>query len=161
MQIGTQSATLNDKIKENFKLETIPSQLSYILGASVKTTLSVCLWIGMETLVEKLFFFMKNNKLTVKTKSKIYPVYIGNNILGMTGKLIKKKLVMHGRLHIATDWEDYANHIKELGNNDPSLINLSDEKNFSPRPSWRTKTRYESRGERLDHKIWDLCYGLK
>ena len=76
-------------------------------------------------------------------------------------RLVKKKLVMHGRLHIATDWEDYANHIREVGNNDPSLINLASCNNFSPRPLWRTETRYEFRGKKLDHKVWDLCYGLK
>ena len=76
-------------------------------------------------------------------------------------RLVKKKLVMHGRLHIATDWEDYANHIREVGNNDPSLINLASCINFSPRPLWRTETRYEFRGKKLDHEVWDLCYGLK
>ena len=76
-------------------------------------------------------------------------------------RLVKEKLVTHGRLHIATDWKDYANHIKELGNNDSGLINLTNNNNFSPRPSWRTKTKYESRGEKLDHEVWDLCYGLK
>ena len=76
-------------------------------------------------------------------------------------RLVKKKLVMHGRLHIATDWKDYANHIREVGNNDPSLINLASYNNFSPRPFWRTETRYEFRGKKLDHKVWDLCYGLK
>ena len=35
---------------------------------------------------------MKNFKLTVKTKSKKYPIYFGNNILNITGKLIKKNL---------------------------------------------------------------------
>ncbi len=76
-------------------------------------------------------------------------------------KLIKKKLVMHGRLHIATDWRDYANHIRELGNADLGLINLAGNNNFSPRPLWRTETRYELRGKKLDHEVWDLCYGLK
>ena len=76
-------------------------------------------------------------------------------------KLIKKKLVMHGRLHIATDWKDYANHIRELGNTDLGLINLAGNNNFSPRPLWRTETRYELRGKILDHEVWDLCYGLK
>ena len=73
----------------------------------------------------------------------------------------KNKLVMHGRLHIATDWRDYANHIRELGNGDLGLINLAGNNNFSPRPLWRTETRYELRGKKLDHEVWDLCYGLK
>jgi len=76
-------------------------------------------------------------------------------------KLIKMRLAMYGRLHIATDWEDYANYIRELGNSDPELINLAGKNNFSPRPSWRIETRYECRGKKLDHKVWDICYGLK
>ena len=76
-------------------------------------------------------------------------------------KLLKEKLVAHGRLHIATDWEDYAEYIRELANNDSGLINLAGENNFSPRPLWRTETRYECRGKKLEHKVWDFCYGLK
>ena len=76
-------------------------------------------------------------------------------------KLIKKKLVMHGRLHIATDWEDYANYIMEIGNADSELINLAGHNNYSPRPEWRTETRFEHRGKKLEHNVWDLCYGLR
>ena len=75
-------------------------------------------------------------------------------------KLIKKKLVMHGRLHIATDWEDYANYIMEIGNADSELINLAGYNNYSPRPEWRAETRFEHRGKKLEHNVWDLCYGL-
>ena len=76
-------------------------------------------------------------------------------------KIIKKKLVMHGRLHIATDWEDYANYIMEIGNADSELINLAGYNNYSPRPVWRTETRFEHRGKKLEHNVWDLCYGLR
>ena len=76
-------------------------------------------------------------------------------------KLIKKKLVLHGRLHIATDWENYANYIMEIGNADSELINLAGHNNYSPRPEWRTETRFEHRGKKLEHNVWDLCYGLR
>ena len=76
-------------------------------------------------------------------------------------KLIKKKLVLHGRLHIATDWENYANYIMEIGNADLELINLAGYNNYSPRPEWRTETRFEHRGKKLEHNVWDLCYGLR
>ena len=76
-------------------------------------------------------------------------------------KLIKKKLVLHGRLHIATDWENYANYIMEIGNADLELINLAGHNNYSPRPEWRTETRFEHRGKKLEHNVWDLCYGLR
>ena len=76
-------------------------------------------------------------------------------------KLIKQKLIHCGRLHIATDWEDYAQYIKRLVDNDLELINLAGKNNFAPRPIWRSETRYESRGKKLGHNIWDLCYALK
>lgn len=75
-------------------------------------------------------------------------------------ELIKKKMTGHGRLHIATDWQDYASHIQKLCNPDTQLINLAGNNNTTPRPDWRTKTRYESRGLRLEHDVKDFCYGL-
>ena len=74
--------------------------------------------------------------------------------------LIKRKLSRHGRLYIATDWEDYAEHIQLLFNQDTSFFNLAGSESSSPRPAWRIPTRYESRGLRLDHKVWDFCYSL-
>ena len=76
-------------------------------------------------------------------------------------ELIKRKIAIHGRLHIATDWQDYAKHIQKLCHSDPTLINLSGNKLFSsPRPNWRIRTRYEARGLRLKHNVWDFCYGF-
>jgi tRNA (guanine-N7-)-methyltransferase len=75
--------------------------------------------------------------------------------------LIKKKMTLNGRLHIATDWENYADHIQQLLNEDPELINLAGNNNMAPRPYWRINTRYESRGIRLEHDVWDFCYGLR
>jgi tRNA (guanine-N7-)-methyltransferase len=77
-------------------------------------------------------------------------------------ELIKRKITAHGRLHIATDWQDYANHIQKLCDPDPELINLSGNKmHSSPRPNWRIRTRYEARGLKLKHNVWDFCYGFK
>ena len=81
---------------------------------------------------------------------------INNRLL----ELIKKKMTANGRLHIATDWKDYARHIQNLCNSDPGLLNLVGNNQSAPRPNWRTKTRYESRGLRLEHKVWDFCYAL-
>lgn len=75
-------------------------------------------------------------------------------------ELIKKRITVQGRLHIATDWKDYAKHIQQLCNSDPELINLAGNSHSAPRPNWRTKTRYETRGLRLEHNVWDFCYGL-
>lgn len=74
--------------------------------------------------------------------------------------LIKQKLGWHGRLHIATDWSAYAEHINKVCDKESGLINLAGNNLFSPRPNWRINTRYESRGLRLNHKVWDFCFGL-
>jgi tRNA (guanine-N7-)-methyltransferase len=74
--------------------------------------------------------------------------------------LIKQNIKLDGRLHIATDWEDYANHIQLLCDDDPDLINLAGNNNAAPRPDWRIKTRFELRGLRLGHKVWDFCYAI-
>jgi tRNA (guanine-N7-)-methyltransferase len=81
---------------------------------------------------------------------------INNSLL----TLIKQKLTTNGRLHIATDWENYAERIQELCNNDLQLLNLAGNSYSAPRPEWRVKTRYETRGIKLDHKVWDFCYAL-
>ena len=74
--------------------------------------------------------------------------------------LIKIKLAWHGRLHIATDWQNYAEHISELCDADKDLVNLAGPGQYAPRPRWRSKTRYEMRGERLQHEVRDFCYAL-
>ena len=72
--------------------------------------------------------------------------------------LIKKNMLHYGRLHIATDWKDYAEHIETLFKTESGFENLVGKQTFSPRPTWRIQTRYESRGLRLEHKVWDFCY---
>ncbi len=75
-------------------------------------------------------------------------------------KLIKQKLTWNGRIHIATDWSDYAWHIAEICNGDNDLINLAGKNSFAPRPVWRPDTRYEERGKKLKHDVWNFCFGL-
>ena len=75
-------------------------------------------------------------------------------------ELLKKKLTLNGRLHIATDWENYAEHIQELCNQDDELLSLNSSDKSAPRPDWRVQTRYETRGLRLEHKVWDFCFAL-
>ena len=74
--------------------------------------------------------------------------------------ILKHKLCLHGRIHIATDWHDYAEHISSICNNDNDLVNLAGEHHHAPRPDWRINTRYEKRGQRLQHDIYDFCFGL-
>ena len=75
-------------------------------------------------------------------------------------KLLIPKLKSHARIFLATDWEDLAEHMLAVcdGNND--LRNLAGEGHFAPRPVWRPLTKFENRGIKLGHNVWDLCYGI-
>ena len=71
-------------------------------------------------------------------------------------ELIGKKLKKDGYIHIATDWEDYANSIINIFNkNEFYKIKNS---NFFKKPSYRPKTKYENRGVNLGHKVWDIIF---
>lgn len=72
--------------------------------------------------------------------------------------LIVRKLKPHGQLHVATDCEDYACAMLELFNATPELINMADERGFTPRPIGRPLTKFEHRGQRLGHIIRDLLF---
>lgn len=65
-------------------------------------------------------------------------------------KLIQAKLKPNGLLHMATDWENYAEHIIEVMQAVAGFTKIE----AKARPS----TKFEARGERLGHQIWDLCY---
>lgn len=73
-------------------------------------------------------------------------------------ELLKNILCRHGRIHIATDWQDYAEQISMLLAGENGFINLAGNSITAPRPTWRTKTRYEIRGLNLNHEVRDFCY---
>jgi tRNA (guanine-N7-)-methyltransferase len=60
-------------------------------------------------------------------------------------------------LHMATDWEPYAEHMMEVMQGSPEFENLSPG-GSSGRPEWRPETKYEKRGERLGHRVCDLVF---
>jgi tRNA (guanine-N7-)-methyltransferase len=64
-------------------------------------------------------------------------------------------------LFIATDWKDYADHIMEVCDSDNRLTNLAGNGHAAPRPYWRKYTRFEQRGLKLKHEVWDFVYALK
>lgn len=72
-------------------------------------------------------------------------------------ELISKKLKLGGCLHLATDWENYAEHMLEVLNQS-SLKNTSETGDYVPRPESRPLTKYEQRGERLGHVVRDLVF---
>ncbi len=70
--------------------------------------------------------------------------------------LLTRKLAPGGYLHCATDWEDYALQMLEVLNAEAGLKNTAD--GFAPRPPWRPVTKFEQRGLRLGHGVWDLLF---
>lgn len=71
-------------------------------------------------------------------------------------KLISQKLKPGGVLHCATDWENYAEHMLETLNSNAALSNMYE--NFAPKPDYRPLTKFENRGLKLGHGVWDLLY---
>lgn len=71
--------------------------------------------------------------------------------------LITTKLKPKGCLHLATDWENYAEHMLSVLQAS-SLKNTSETNDFVPRPETRPLTKYEQRGERLGHVVRDLVF---
>ena len=63
-----------------------------------------------------------------------------------------------GLLHLVTDWQPYAEHMLAVLDDTPGLRNRAGPGGFSPCPPWRPQTRFETRGLRLGHGVWDLLY---
>ena len=71
--------------------------------------------------------------------------------------MLARKLKPDGLLHLATDWEHYAEQMYEVLAAEPSLVNLGEDK-FVERPEWRPETKFERRGQKLGHGVWDLLF---
>jgi len=71
---------------------------------------------------------------------------------------LARTLVPGGILHMATDWENYAEHMLETMNTAPEFHNCAGKGNYSPRPDYRPVTKFERRGQRLGHGVWDLLF---
>ena len=72
--------------------------------------------------------------------------------------LLTQVLVVGGVLRLATDWEHYAHHMREVLDASSALRNLSATDGFMQRDPSRVLTRFERRGQRLGHDVWDLAY---
>jgi len=71
---------------------------------------------------------------------------------------LAKHLKPNGQFHMATDWEDYAQHMMKVMSAAPDFKNLSGEGQYTPRPDYRPLTKFEARGQRLGHGVWDLIF---
>jgi len=72
--------------------------------------------------------------------------------------LLAEKVQTGGIVHFATDWQNYAEHMLEVLQQNPAFENLSDTGDYCSRPTWRPMTRYEKRGKRLGHEVYDLLF---
>jgi len=73
-------------------------------------------------------------------------------------ELVMRKLKLGGVFHMATDWEAYAEHMLEVMNSISGYRNQSEQQNYVPRPETRPLTKFEQRGQRLGHGVWDLMF---
>jgi tRNA (guanine-N7-)-methyltransferase len=71
---------------------------------------------------------------------------------------IRQKLKLGGVFHMATDWENYAECMLADMSSAPGYKNLSDNKDYVPRPDSRPLTKFENRGQKLGHGVWDLQF---
>ncbi len=72
--------------------------------------------------------------------------------------LLAKKLVPNGRLYLATDWEHYAQQMLKVLSANKAFKNLSPTQDYCPRIAFRALTKFEKRGHRLGHDVWDLSF---
>lgn len=70
--------------------------------------------------------------------------------------LLASRLKPGGMLHLATDWQEYAQHMLEVLSAEPMLVNTAP--GFAERPASRPATKFEQRGVRLGHGVWDVIF---
>jgi tRNA (guanine-N7-)-methyltransferase len=73
-------------------------------------------------------------------------------------ELLARAIRPGGLFHAATDWEDYAQQMLAVLEASPAFENVAGPGAFSPRPEERPLTRFEERGQRLGHGVWDLLF---
>ena len=77
-------------------------------------------------------------------------------IQGPFVQLLVSRIAPGGYLHCATDWEDYAVQMLEVLSAEPQLQNTTE--GYAARPDYRPLTKFENRGIKLGHGVWDLVF---
>lgn len=72
--------------------------------------------------------------------------------------MLHQKLQINGYFHAATDWENYADQMLDLLTTEPGFTNTSEQGTYCERPDYRPLTKFENRGLRLGHGVWDLIF---
>ena len=70
-----------------------------------------------------------------------------------------QKIKPGGYIHVATDWHDYAEQVLAVLSAEPLLENTAAD--YAPRPEYRPLTKFEQRGIRLGHGVWDMVFRRK
>ncbi|MBN8509574.1 MAG: tRNA (guanosine(46)-N7)-methyltransferase TrmB [Burkholderiales bacterium] len=70
--------------------------------------------------------------------------------------LLASRLAPGAYLHCATDWQPYAEQMLQVLGDEPLLVNTAT--GYAPRPAWRPQTKFERRGLKLGHGVWDLLF---
>lgn len=73
-------------------------------------------------------------------------------------ELVRRKLKVGGHLHMATDWQEYAEHMLATLGAAPGFRNCAPGGDYLARPDYRPITKFEQRGARLGHGVWDLIF---
>ncbi len=73
-------------------------------------------------------------------------------------KVVTGKLKPSGCIHLATDWEHYARQMLQVLEGQPGLVNLAGKGEYFTGPTERPVTRFQRRGERMGHGVWDLVF---
>ena len=77
-------------------------------------------------------------------------------IQGPFVELLTSRLMMGGYLHCATDWQEYAEQMLDVLSAEPTLKNSA--ASYATRPDYRPTTKFENRGLKLGHGVWDLVF---
>ena len=77
-------------------------------------------------------------------------------IQGPFVELLTSRLMISGYLHCATDWQEYAEQMLEVLSAEPTLKNSG--QSYAARPDYRPTTKFENRGLKLGHGVWDLVF---
>lgn len=71
-------------------------------------------------------------------------------------KLLCAKLKCGGYIHVATDWQEYAEWVLEVLSAEPQLKNMAED--YAEKPDYRPLTKFENRGIKLGHGVWDMVF---
>lgn len=107
-------------------------------------------WIAPESLAEIVIYFPDPwHKKKHHKRRLVQPAFVS---------MAASRLAPGGLLRLATDWAPYAEHMAVTLAGEPSLRNTAAEGAYVPRPAERPPTRFELRGQRLGHAVFDLVY---